>query len=70
MSDYSASEQFDEGFGLDSGREMCRSGISPGYNWMEGRSQPSTADRTSEVMVGEVSPAAAARPAALPSRAQ
>ncbi|KYN10647.1 hypothetical protein ALC57_17253 [Trachymyrmex cornetzi] len=35
--DYSASEQFDEGFGLDSGREMCRSGISPGYNWMEGK---------------------------------
>jgi len=34
---YSASEQFDEGFGLDSGREMCRSGVSPGYNWMEGK---------------------------------
>jgi len=86
---YSASEQFDEGFGLDSGREMCRSGVSPGYNWMEGkrgggrradllrtvpfcvsywrkaspavycrssdlRSQPSTADRTSEATVGEI----------------
>ncbi|KYM96348.1 hypothetical protein ALC62_12999 [Cyphomyrmex costatus] len=48
---------------------MRRSGISPGYNWMEGKSsQPSTADRTSDAMVGEVSPAAAARLVALASR--